>query len=55
MKAKFPIFAIASVIFLAAVQLTDAQQTTKGTPIGYLSGSSLSANAARREAFHRTS
>ena len=31
----------------------EAQQTTKVTPIGYLSGPSLSANAARIEAFRQ--
>ena len=31
----------------------DAQQATKVTPIGYLSGPSLSANAARLEAFRQ--
>jgi putative ABC transport system substrate-binding protein len=37
-----------------AVPLTgEAQQATKVTPIGYLSGPSLSANAARIEAFRQ--
>jgi putative ABC transport system substrate-binding protein len=38
---------------LAAPLAAGAQQPGKGTPIGYLSGPSLSANAARIEAFRR--
>src|SRR5262249_31418777 len=38
---------------LAAPLVPEAQQATKVTPIGYLSGPSLSANAARMEAFGR--
>src|SRR5215813_13921577 len=38
---------------LAAPLAIEAQQTTKVTPIGYLSGPSLSANAARIEAFRQ--
>jgi ABC-type uncharacterized transport system substrate-binding protein len=38
---------------LAAPSAAGAQQTTKVTSIGYLSGPSLSANAARIEAFRR--
>ena len=36
-----------------ALLAAEAQQTTKVTPIGYLSGPSLSANAARIEAFRQ--
>jgi len=39
--------------FLAAPLAAGAQQTTKVTSIGYLSGPSLSANAARIEAFRQ--
>jgi hypothetical protein len=38
---------------LAAPLAAEAQQTTKVTSIGYLSGPSLSANAARIEAFRQ--
>jgi len=38
---------------LAAPLAIEARQTTKVTPIGYLSGPSLSANAARIEAFRQ--
>src|SRR4030095_12732095 len=38
---------------LAAPLVGEAQQTTKVTTIGYLSGPSLSANAARIEAFRQ--
>ena len=38
---------------LAAPLAAAAQQTTKVTSIGYLSGPSLSANAARIEAFRQ--
>ena len=50
MKAKILLFTIASVVSLAAVQLAEAQQPTKVTPIGYLGAGSHSANVARREA-----
>jgi putative ABC transport system substrate-binding protein len=40
-------------MLLAAPLAAAAQQTTKVTPIGYLSGPSLSANAARIEAFRQ--
>src|SRR5262245_27026733 len=43
---------IAFVLFALGVPVA-AQQTTKVTPIGYLSGPSLSANAARIEAFRQ--
>ena len=36
-----------------ALLAAEAQQTMKVTPIGYLSGPSLSANAARIEAFRQ--
>jgi ABC-type uncharacterized transport system substrate-binding protein len=45
--------AVLSVSLLAAPLAADAQQATKVTPIGYLSGPSLSANAARIEAFRQ--
>ena len=41
---------IAFVLLVAGV-VVQAQQPTKVTPIGYLGGSSVSANAARMEAF----
>ena len=40
-------------MLLAAPLTVEAQQTTKVTLIGYLSGPSLSANAARIEAFRQ--
>src|SRR4029453_5615467 len=45
--------AVGSAGLLAAPLAAGAQQTTKVTSIGYLSGPSLSANAARIEAFRR--
>ena len=45
--------AVLAVSLLAAPLAADAQQATKVTPIGYLSGPSLSANAARIEAFRQ--
>ena len=42
-----------SLSLFVALLATEAQQTTKVTPIGYLSGPSLSANAARIEAFRQ--
>src|SRR5262247_1069719 len=44
---------LVAVALLAAGVIAEAQQTTKVTPIGYLSGPSLSANAARIEAFRQ--
>ncbi len=41
------------VFLLGCVGMAEAQQPTKGTPIGYLFGGSLSANAARIEAFRQ--
>src|SRR5215470_11333746 len=49
--------ALASILFagamLAVAVTAEAQQPKKVTPIGYLSGPSLSANAARIEAFRQ--
>ena len=48
------VLAIGIALGLALAPLVgEAQQTTKVTPIGYLSGPSLSANAARIEAFRQ--
>jgi hypothetical protein len=43
---------LAHSLFVAPL-VAEAQQTTKVTPIGYLSGPALSANAARIEAFRQ--
>ena len=53
MKAKILLCTIVSVVALAPIQLAHAQQPTKVTPIGYLAGPSLSAMAARIEAFRQ--
>ena len=42
-----------AIILLTTVNVADAQQPTKVTPIGYLTTSSLSVNAARIEAFRQ--
>ena len=48
------VLAVGIALGLALAPLVgEAQQTTKVTPIGYLSGPSLSANAARIEAFRQ--
>ena len=44
---------ILTLSFALAPLAGEAQQATKVTPIGYLSGPSLSANAARIEAFRQ--
>ena len=53
MNARVLFITITSVIVSVAVQLVDAQQPTKVTPIGYLSGALLSATAARHESFRQ--
>ena len=45
--------AVLALSLFVALLAAEAQQTTKVTPIGYLSGPSLSANAARIEAFRQ--
>jgi putative tryptophan/tyrosine transport system substrate-binding protein len=47
------VIAVLALSLLAAPIAAEAQQATKVTPIGYLSGPSLSANAARIEAFRQ--
>jgi putative ABC transport system substrate-binding protein len=48
------VLAVGIALGLALAPLVgETQQTTKVTPIGYLSGPSLSANAARIEAFRQ--
>ena len=53
MRVKFPISAIASVIFLAAVQFAEAQQPTKVPRIGFLNATFPSTMSARIEAFRQ--
>src|SRR6266496_2425411 len=52
MNRRIVIWLLATV-FLATVSLAEAQQTTKVPRIGYLSGSTLSAQATRTEAFRQ--
>ncbi len=50
---KWLALSIIAFVLVVAGAVASAQQTTKVTPIGYLSGPSLSANAARIEAFRQ--
>jgi putative ABC transport system substrate-binding protein len=50
---RLPLVVTITVIILAAAFTADAQQPTKVPRIGYLTGTSLSANSARTEAFRQ--
>src|SRR5258707_4751801 len=52
MKKKITGFAVGAMLFALSFP-ADAQQPKKVTPIGYLVGPTLSANAARSEAFRQ--
>jgi putative ABC transport system substrate-binding protein len=51
--SRLPFVVIISLIILAGAFTADAQQPTKVPRIGYLTGTSLSANSARTEAFRQ--